>query len=76
MTFSQTALKGLPIKPDDSAKQPDKKRYSELISEAVALAIAVEDLRKRWSSRKLARVHPGNLGGSGAGTQDPTARSG
>jgi hypothetical protein len=22
----QTALKGLPIKPDDSAKQPDKKR--------------------------------------------------
>jgi hypothetical protein len=60
----QTALKGLPIKPDDSAKQPDKKRYSELISEAVALAIA-EDLRKR--GLKEARPGaPGEFGGSGA----------
>lgn len=60
----QTALQGLPAKPNDSAKQSEKKRYSELISEAVALAIA-EDLRSR--GLKEARPgSPGDFGGSGA----------
>lgn len=60
----QAALKNLPAKPADSAKQADKKRYSELISEAVALAIA-DDLRKR--GLKEARPGaPGEFGDSGA----------
>lgn len=60
----QTALKGLPKKPDDSAKQPDKKRYSERVSEVIALAIA-EDLRKR-GLKEARPAAPGELGGSGA----------
>lgn len=60
----QAALKSLPAKPGDAAKQTDKKRYSELISEAVALAIA-DDLRKR--GLKEARPgSPGEFGDSGA----------
>ena len=59
----QTALRGLPNKPDDGAKQSDKKRYSEKVSEVIALAIE-EDLRKR--GLKEARQPTGELGGSGA----------
>ncbi len=60
----QTALRGLPKKPADSATQADKKRYSERVSEVISLAIA-EDLRKR--GLKGARpAAPGELGGSGA----------
>jgi hypothetical protein len=40
------ALQRLPPKPHDDAKQSDKKRYSELVSAEVALAVAAE-LRKR-----------------------------
>ena len=36
------ALKTLPEKPPDSAKQSEKKRYSELVSQVVAQAIADE----------------------------------
>jgi hypothetical protein len=58
------ALKRLPKKPDDTAKQSDKKRYSERVSEVMALAIA-EELRQRG----LKEARPGTsgeLGGSGA----------
>lgn len=60
----QSALQGLPKKPNDAASQSEKKRYSERISEAIALAIA-EELRHRG----LEDVRPaavGQLGGSGA----------
>lgn len=60
----ETALKGLSVKPDDSAPQANKKRYSELVSQAVALAIA-EDLRKR-GLKEARPAAPGELGGSGA----------
>lgn len=60
----QTALRGLPNKPDDGAKQSDKKRYSEKVSEVIALAIA-EDLRKR-GLKEARPAAPGELGGSGA----------
>lgn len=58
------ALKQLPSKPDESAKATDKKRYSELVSQKVALAIA-DELRQRG----LAGTRPageGELGDSGA----------
>lgn len=60
----QAALRGLPTKPEDSAKQSDKKRYSERISEVVALAIA-DELRKR-GLEEARPASPGELGGSGA----------
>jgi len=41
-----TALKALPAKPADSATRQEKKRYSEQLSAAVALALATE-LRRR-----------------------------
>lgn len=53
-------LKILPQKPVDSASQQEKKRYSELISEKVALAIA-EELRQRG----LKEARPGGSEGSG-----------
>lgn len=40
------ALCGLPEKPSDSAKQADKKRYSEMVSQVIALTLA-EELRER-----------------------------
>src|SRR5438876_7808211 len=41
-----TALKNLPQKPAESASQADKKRFSERVSAAVALAVA-QELRNR-----------------------------
>jgi hypothetical protein len=58
------ALKQLPTKPSESAPATDKKRYSELISQKVALAIA-DELRQRG----LNGARPageGELGDSGA----------
>jgi hypothetical protein len=58
------ALKSLPEKPGDDAAQPVKKRYSELMSQVFALAIA-EELRQRG----LKESRPGGdgeLGGRGA----------
>jgi len=40
------ALKSLPVKPADTASQSEKKHYSELVSQKVALAVA-EELRRR-----------------------------
>jgi hypothetical protein len=58
------ALKLLPVKPPDSANQADKKRYSELVSQKLAVAIA-DELRNRG----LDEARPageGDLGDSGA----------
>jgi len=57
-------LKTLPPKPADNAKQPEKKRYSELISARVAVAIA-EELRKR-GLKEARPAGEGELGDSGA----------
>ncbi len=58
------ALKELPRKPPDAAKQTDKKRYSERISAAVALALA-EELRAR-GLKECRPAGKGDLGESGA----------
>jgi hypothetical protein len=59
-----TGLKSLPAKPADTAKQAEKKRYSELASQALALAFA-EELRQR--GMKNTRPAPaGELDQSGA----------
>lgn len=58
------ALKGLPPKPAQSARAPDKKRYSELMSNAVALALA-QECRARGMTQTRP-TDPGDLGGSGA----------
>lgn len=58
------ALKLLPPKPADNAKQSDKKRYSELVSQKIAVALA-DELR----ARGLPEARPageGDLGDSGA----------
>jgi hypothetical protein len=60
----QTALRRLERKPDDSVPAATKKRYSERMSEAAALAIAHE-LRQR-GMREARPSSPGELGGSGA----------
>lgn len=60
----ETALKGLSVKPPDTATQAEKKRYSERVSEVVALAVA-EELRLR-GLREARPAAPGELGGSGA----------
>lgn len=54
----------LPGKPPEDAAQADKKRYSELVSQAMALAFA-DELRSRGMS-EARPVDPGELGGSGA----------
>jgi hypothetical protein len=54
------ALKLLPPKPDDSALQAAKKRYSELVSQKIALAVA-EELRMRG----LKEARPGGEGDRG-----------
>jgi hypothetical protein len=60
----KTALDRLPPKPPNNAAATAKKRYSEQVSEAVALAMGAE-LRHR--GMKGARpAPPGELGGSGA----------
>ncbi|WP_395680494.1 hypothetical protein [Dokdonella sp.] len=57
-------LKMLPPKPADSASQKDKKRYSELVSARVALAVAHE-LRNR-GLKEARPAGEGDLGDSGA----------
>lgn len=58
------ALRALPAKPPDTATAPQKKRYSELISNAVAPAFA-EELRERGLSGSRP-APPGVVGASGA----------
>ena len=58
------ALRSLPVKPDDTASQPEKKRYSERVSEVVAQALAAE-LRYR-GLREARPAPPGTLDSSGA----------
>lgn len=58
------ALKLLPDKPEDTAKQDAKKRYSELVSQKVALAVAAE-LRER-GLKEARPAGEGELGDSGA----------
>lgn len=36
------SLKSLPAKPDDGAAQAVKKRYSEMVSQQIALAVSAE----------------------------------
>lgn len=58
------ALRTLPPKPTDDASRADKKRYSELLSEAVAQAFAAE---LRYRGMNEARpAPPGEFDGSGA----------
>jgi len=58
------ALKTLPPKPQDDAKQSLKKRYSEQLSEVVAQAFA-EELRKRGMN-EARPAPPGEIDASGA----------
>jgi hypothetical protein len=60
----KAALMGLGDKPLDSALPPTKKRYSELVSAAAALALA-EELRHR-GLREARPAPPGVLDSSGA----------
>lgn len=60
----QTALQSLHGKPPDDAPQSEKKRYSERVSEVVALALA-DELRYR-GLREARPAPPGIIGGSGA----------
>jgi len=60
------ALGSLPPKPGDEAPQAAKKRYSELVSQQVALALGAE-LRRR--GLKEARPAPGGGGGPDAGAE-------
>lgn len=57
-----TALKGLPPKPADTAPQSQKKRYSEQLSAALALALAAE-LRHRGMT-EARPAGPGELAGA------------
>lgn len=58
------ALRGLPVKPADDAVQAEKKRYSELMSAAVAQAFA-QELRARGMNEARPSP-PGLAGASGA----------
>jgi len=58
------ALKQLPAKPADTVNSADKKRYSELMSEKVAQALA-EELRQRGMP-EARPAPPGQVGLSGA----------
>ena len=58
------ALKMLPPKPADTALQSAKKRYSELVSQRVALAVA-QELRNR-GLKEARPAGEGGLGDSGA----------
>lgn len=60
----ETALKGLAAKPSDTATQAAKRRYSELMSDALALAVG-EELRLR-GMRGARPSGPGGVGVSGA----------
>lgn len=59
-----TAIKCLGPKPSDTAKQKDKKRYSERLSECVAMALG-EELRTR-GLKEARPAGPGALDNSGA----------
>ena len=58
------ALADLPVKPDDDARQADKKAYSERVSKLLALAFG-EELRSRGMPEARPAT-PGTLGDSGA----------
>jgi hypothetical protein len=60
----EAALKVLPDKPSDTAKQRDKKRYSELVSERMAYAFA-QALRDRGMA-EARPAEPGEFDNSGA----------
>lgn len=62
--YLETALRKLGPKPDDSAKQSDKKRFSEQLSEGLAQAFA-QELRDR-GLKNTRPAPPGELGSSGA----------
>ena len=62
--FLTQALRILPTKPDDSASRSDKKNYSQLVSEKIALAFAAEFRRRRLDETRPAA--PGEVAGSGA----------
>lgn len=62
--FLLEALRLLPTKPPDSATRAEKKNYSQLLSEKVALAFAAE-LRDR-GLKEIRPAAPGEVGGSGA----------
>jgi hypothetical protein len=71
------ALKTLPPKPPDTVTQQAKKRYSEQMSAAVALALG-EELRER-GMREARPAGPGEVGASGVsrrGESHPPPRSG
>ena len=59
-----TALRSLPVKPEDTATAAQKKRYSERMSEVVAQALA-EELRQRGMA-EARPAPPGQVGVSGA----------
>ncbi len=58
------ALKELPPKPTDSAKQSEKKAYSEKFSERTALAFS--DALRGYGLEEVRPASPGELGVSGA----------
>lgn len=58
------ALRALPQKPEDTAKQPEKKAYSETMSARIAVALA-EELRARGMA-EARPAEPGEPGLSGA----------
>jgi hypothetical protein len=57
-------LKALPAKPPDSAPSTTKKRYSELVSQNIAVALA-QELRNRGLAESRPSP-PGELDKSGA----------
>lgn len=63
-TFLHEALRQLPIKPNDTAPRPEKKHFSELLSEKVAQAFA-EEFRRR-GLKEARPAPPGEIGISGA----------
>lgn len=60
----EAALKRLPPKPPDAASQAEKKRYSEQMSQVIALAFG-EELRLR-GMKEARPAGPGEFGPSGA----------
>ncbi|HKV09392.1 MAG TPA: hypothetical protein VJ725_14710 [Thermoanaerobaculia bacterium] len=62
--FLVDILRALPPKPSDSAKQSEKKRYSELLSQRIALGLA-DELRRRG----LVEARPVSSDPSGSGAE-------
>ena len=58
------ALKSLPPKPADAAPQGEKKRYSELMSQVLAAALAEELLIHKRQSPKSGQKDLSNLQGA------------